>query len=184
MNKSLENELEKKLDKKLEEIFLKYNNNTTPYFSLSGQKLWGRVVSLYDGDTLTIALNVFGGIYKFSVRMNGIDTCEIKSKNEKNKELACFARSRILSLITEKDVSETSTWNDRRKINNILNKSMYFVWVECFDFDKYGRLLANIYKYENSQEHFSQILLREKLAYEYKGDTKLTEEEQVNCLIK
>jgi endonuclease YncB( thermonuclease family) len=116
--------------------------------------------------------------------MNGIDTCEIKSKNEKNKELACFARSRLLSLVTDKEVSETSTWNDRRKINNILNKSMYFVWVECFDFDKYGRLLANIYKEENSQEHFSQILLREKLAYEYKGDTKLTDEEQVECLNK
>ena len=170
--------------KQLEEIFKNYNNNTTPQFSLNGQKLWGRVVSLYDGDTLTISLNVFTGIYKFSVRMNGIDTCEIKSKNEKNKELACFARSRLLSLITGKDVSEMSVLNDRRKINNFLNKGMYFVWVECLDFDKYGRLLANIYKNENSSECFSQILIKEKLAYEYKGDTKMTEEEQVECLEK
>ena len=71
----------------LEEIFKKYDNNTTPHFSLNGQKLWGRVVSLYDGDTLTIALNVFDAIYKFSVRMNGIDTCEIKSKNDSIKIL-------------------------------------------------------------------------------------------------
>ena len=167
---------------KLEEIFKNYDNNTTPHFSLNGQKLWGRVVSLYDGDTLTIALNVFTGVYKFSVRMNGIDTCEMKSKCDKNKELAKSARSRLLSLITEKDISETSTWNDRRKINNILNKGMYFVWVECLDFDKYGRLLANIYKDEISTENFSQILIKEKLAYQYKGDTKLTEEEQVECL--
>jgi endonuclease YncB( thermonuclease family) len=168
--------------KQLEEIFKNYNNNTTPQFSLNGQKLWGRVVSLYDGDTLTIALNVFTGVYKFSVRMSGIDTCEIKSKNEKNKELACFARSRLLSLITGKDVSEMSVLNDRRKINNFLNKGMYFVWVECLDFDKYGRLLANIYTNENSSENFSSILIKEKLAYEYKGDTKMTEEEQVECL--
>ena len=169
----------------LEEIFKKYDNNTTPHFSLNGQKLWGRVVSLYDGDTLTIALNVFDAIYKFSVRMNGIDTCEIKSKNEKNKEIACFARSRLLSLITGKDVSEMSVLNDRRKINNYLNKGMYFVWVECFEFDKYGRLLAHVYCDdcgEKSKESFSSILLKEKLAYEYKGDTKLTEEEQVSCL--
>ena len=164
--------------------FKNYNNNTTPHFSLNGQKLWGRVVSLYDGDTLTIALNVFTGIYKFSVRMNGIDTCEMKSKNEKNKELAKSARSCLLSLITGKDISETSTWNDRRKINNILNKGMYFVWVECLDFDKYGRLLANIYPDENSIECFSQVLIKEKLAYEYKGDTKMTEEQQVECLGK
>ena len=120
---------------KLEELFKNYDNTTTPHFSLSGQKLWGRVVSLYDGDTLTIALNVFSSVYKFSVRMNGIDTCEIKSKNEKNKEIACFARSRLLSLITGKDVSEMSVLNDRRKINNYLNKGMYFVLVECFEFD-------------------------------------------------
>ena len=167
---------------KLEEIFKKYDNNTTPHFSLNGQKMWGRVVSLYDGDTLTVALNVFTGVYKFSVRMNGIDTCEMKSKNDKNKELAKNARSRLLSLITEKDISETSTWNDRRKINNILNKGMYFVWVECLDFDKYGRLLANIYPDENSTENFSQVLIKDKLAYEYKGDTKITEEEQVKEL--
>ena len=167
---------------KLEEIFKKYDNNTTPHFSLNGQKMWGRVVSLYDGDTLTVALNVFTGVYKFSVRMNGIDTCEMKSKNDKNKELAKNARSRLLSLITEKDISETSTWNDRRKINNVLNKGMYFVWVECLDFDKYGRLLANIYLNENSTENFSQVLIKDKLAYEYKGDTKMTEEEQVKEL--
>jgi len=167
---------------KLEEIFKKYDNNTTPHFSLNGQKMWGRVVSLYDGDTLTVALNVFTLVYKFSVRMNGIDTCEMKSKNEKNKELAKSARSRLLSLITGKDLTETSTWNDRRKINNILNKGMYFVWLECFDFDKYGRLLANIYPDENSTENFSQVLIKDKLAYEYKGDTKMTEEEQVECL--
>jgi endonuclease YncB( thermonuclease family) len=155
---------------------------TTPQFSLNGQKMWGRVVNVYDGDTLTIALNVFNNVYKFSVRMNGIDTCEIKSKNEKNKELACISRSRLLSLITGKDISETSTWNDRRKINNILSKTVYCIWVECLEFDKYGRLLANIYKDDNSKEYFSQILINEKLAYEYKGDTKLTEEEQVDVL--
>jgi endonuclease YncB( thermonuclease family) len=116
--------------------------------------------------------------------MNGIDTCEMKSKNDKNKELAKNARSRLLSLITGKDLTETSTWNDRRKINNILNKGMYFVWVECLDFDKYGRLLANIYSDENSTENFSQVLIKDKLAYQYKGDTKLTEEEQVECLGK
>ena len=166
----------------LEEIFKDYDNNTTQSFSLNGQKLWGRVVSVYDGDTLTIALNVFSGVYKFSVRMNGIDTCEMKSKNDKNKELAKNARSRLLSLITLKDVNEMSVLTDRRKINNYLNKGMYFVWVECLDFDKYGRLLANVYLDENSTENFSQILIKEKLAYEYKGDTKMTEEEQVESL--
>ena len=66
-------------------------------------------------------------------------------------------------------------------------EGMYFVWVECLDFDKYGRLLANVYNLNTeikSDNSFSSILLKEKLAYVYNGDTKLTEEEQVECLNK
>ena len=168
-------------------ISQKFSNstyNSTPFFSLNGKKMYCRVVNVYDGDTITVVLNIFDGFYKFSVRLNGIDTCEIKSKNEKNKEFACFARSRLISLITDKDTSETSLLKDRRMINNFLNKNVYCVWIECLDFDKYGRLLANIYKNENTSscESFSSILLKEKLAYTYTGETKLTEEEQLDTL--
>jgi endonuclease YncB( thermonuclease family) len=169
----------------MEQKFINSNYNSTPFFTLNGKKMYCRVVNVYDGDTITVVLNIFDGFYKFSVRMNGIDTCEIKSKNEKNKELACFARSRLISLITDKDISETSLLKDRRTINNFLNKNVYCVWIECLDFDKYGRLLANIYKNDNvltPSESFSSILLKEKLAYTYTGETKLTEEEQLNTL--
>lgn len=172
----------------MEQILEKFTNsnyNSTPFFTLNGKKMYCRVVNVYDGDTITVVINIFDGFYKFSVRMNGIDTCELKSKNEKNKELACFARSRLISLITNKDISETTLLKDRRMINNFLNKNVYCVWIECLDFDKYGRLLANIYKSDNSltpSESFSSILLKEKLAYTYTGETKLTEEEQLNTL--
>jgi endonuclease YncB( thermonuclease family) len=161
--------------------FTDHNYNSTPQFTLNGKKMYGRVVNVYDGDTITVVLNIFDGFYKFNIRMSGIDTCELKSKNEKNKELACFARSRLISLITNKDISETNLLKDRRIINNFLNKNVYCVWVECLDFDKYGRLLANIRLHENS-ENFSSILVKEKLAYKYNGDTKLTEEEQIETL--
>ena len=168
----------------MEQKFINSNYNSTPFFTLNGKKMYCRVVNVYDGDTITVVLNIFDGFYKFSVRINGIDTCEIKSKNEKNKELACFARSRLISLITDKDISETTLLKDRRMINNFLNKNVYCVWIECLDFDKYGRLLANIYKNENASscESFSSILLKEKLAYTYTGETKLTEEEQLDTL--
>lgn len=163
--------------------FVNFNYNSTPYFSLNGKKMYGRVVNVYDGDTITVVLNIFDGFYKFSVRLNGIDTCELKSKNEKNKELACFARSRLISLITNKDISETTLLKDRKMINNFLNKNVYCVWIECLDFDKYGRLLANVFSIEKtSSESFSNILLKEKLAYKYTGETKLTEEEQLFTL--
>jgi endonuclease YncB( thermonuclease family) len=172
------------LQKDIESIshkFTEFNYNSTPHFTLNGKKMYGRVVSVYDGDTITIVLNIFNDFYKFNVRLSGIDTCEVKSKNEKNKELACFARSRLISLITNKDISETIVLKDRRMINNFLSKNVYCVWVECLDFDKYGRLLANICSHENS-ENFSSMLIKEKLAYKYEGNTKLTEEEQLDSL--
>jgi len=170
----------------MELISQNFNNftyNSTPHFTLNGKKMWGRIVSVHDGDTVTIVLNIFDGFYKFNVRLNGIDTCELKSKNEKNKELACFARSRLLSLITKKEISETTLLKDRRMINNFLNKNTYCVWIECLEFDKYGRLLGNIYSDNKSvNESFSNLLIKEKLAYNYTGETKLTEQEQLETL--
>ena len=44
----------------------------------------GKVIKVYDGDTITIASRVPGlynsPIYKFSVRLNGIDSPEMKGK--------------------------------------------------------------------------------------------------------
>lgn len=166
----------------LKDFFLKKNYNSTSFFTLKGQNLYGRVVNVHDGDTITVVINIFDSFYKFNIRLNEIDTCEITSKNEKVKELAILSRNKLISLITEKDVSEISILNNRKSINIFLNENVYCVWIECLDFDKYGRLLANIFSDENSKESFSSILLKENLAYKYKGATKLSEDEQINCL--
>ena len=45
----------------------------------------GRVIKVYDGDTITIASKLpfnDSPLYRLSVRLNGIDTPEIKGKNE------------------------------------------------------------------------------------------------------
>jgi hypothetical protein len=141
----------------MEQKFINSNYNSTPFFTLNGKKMYCRVVNVYDGDTITVVLNIFDGFYKFSVRMNGIDTCEIKSKNEKNKELACFARSRLISLITDKDISETSLLKDRRMINNFLNKNVYCAWIECLDFEFYTKYNENFFLIQKGKSIFTQI---------------------------
>jgi len=49
----------------------------------------GRVIKIYDGDTITIAAKLpnfyfwnKSPIYRFNIRLNGIDCPEIKSKNK------------------------------------------------------------------------------------------------------
>lgn len=165
------------------DLFRQYGG-ATPEFSLNNMKTTARVVSVYDGDTLTVVLPVFSTFFKFNVRMSGIDTCEIKSKSPKNKELAYRARNRLFQLITGKaiDASGIDSWK-RKQVDEFLEADVYLVNIHCQEFDKYGRLLATVYPTSPiDAPSFSDTLLKDRLAYVYQGDTKLTEEDQVRLL--
>ena len=164
---------------KIDFDFAKYNIHT-PEFTLRGFNTLGRLVNIIDGDSLSIVLPVFGNFYKYSVRLNGIDTCEMRSKNSENKNLAIAARNALLELVTGHKVTDQTT---RQLVQEILDKRVIVVFVECLDFDKYGRLLANVYfQMDNDRINLSDYLLKHKLAYEYTGNTKLTEGEQLEVL--
>jgi endonuclease YncB( thermonuclease family) len=149
----------------------KYNN--TPSFSLQNLECYCRVVKIHDGDTFTIILPVFNSFYRFSVRLVDIDTCEIKSNNPTCKMIATNARKRLFELVTK----QTSDLND-----SFLSDNVNLVYIKCKDFDKYGRLLGDVYKTDEDDKSFSEILMEEKLAYFYDGKKKLTEEEQIEIL--
>ena len=55
-----------------------YDN--TSIFSLEGKTLSAKCVDIYDGDTLTLTVSIAGNIYKFKMRLSGIDTPEIRPK--------------------------------------------------------------------------------------------------------
>ena len=110
----------------------------------------GRVIRVYDGDTITIAARVpllkNRDIYKFSIRINRIDCPEIKTKNNEEKLYAL----RVRDLLSEK----------------IMNK---MVKVEILKTDKYGRYLAEIYY---KRENISDWLLNNRYAIPYDGGKK------------
>lgn len=154
----------------------------TPYMTLNGLVTKARVVSVYDGDTLTLVIPFNGSVYKFNCRMMGIDTCEIKSKLQKNKDNAVRARNRVLQLIGVPihDLDMTLT---RAKIQSLLAEKVYTCWVKCYENEKFGRTLVDVRANEDPlSPTLAQILIDEKLAYEYKGETKLTEEQQTHLL--
>ena len=86
----------------------------------------GKVIKVYDGDTITIASKLNNStddtIYRFSVRLAGIDCAEIKSKTEFEKNLAICSRDALHGKIIDK-----------------------FVDLRNVSVEKYGRLLANVY---------------------------------------
>lgn len=155
-----------------------FNDTNTPLFSFNGVNGMSRVVDITDGDTIKAIINFKGDYYKIIVRLNNIDTCETKSKCEANKNLGINAKKRLYNLITNKTI-ET---NDKKLIKKELNDNCYLIYLKCYDFDKYGRVLGDIYKNENDDLSFSSILINEKLAYIYGGKTKLTEEDQLELL--
>jgi endonuclease YncB( thermonuclease family) len=149
---------------------------STPELSINGLNSYGRLIDIYDGDTIKVILPTFGSYYKFTIRLNDIDTCEIRSKDKILQDNAIKARDRLFELAT------TSKVNTKNDIKKILEADVYLVWVECCNKDKYGRVLANIYKDKGSIKSFSEILLEEKLAYKYEGKTKLSDDDLKNEL--
>jgi endonuclease YncB( thermonuclease family) len=121
-------------------INLEDTNKDIPEFSLCGLTLKGKIVEVYDGDTCKIVLPLQNCVYKFTCRLNGIDAPEIKPRKDKpNREaeiiLARKARQELLKLIIP---------------NNTVRKSKmtYFLSVKCLEFDKYGRLLVELFTQE------------------------------------
>jgi endonuclease YncB( thermonuclease family) len=163
----------------LDDYKLKYKDHgqDTPYFSMSGVKTYARVCDVYDGDTITIVIEFNGIFLKFKTRLMGIDTCEIKSKNGENKSLALKARNRLIEMLTQKTLPAEAS--NKKSIAQLFEEEVYLVWVHCYDFDKYGRLLADCYECQSNDISLSDMLIKENLAYGYNGETKLTEAQQV-----
>lgn len=158
----------------LRTTFQPYGFNT-PEWTLQGQQLYGRIVDVYDGDTVTIVLPVHGSYYKYQARLEGIDTCEMKSADSENKKSAIKARNRLMQLCGLDCALDNPL--TRKEIRALLDKQVTVVFATCGSFDKYGRLLLSLSK-DKGTPSFAHVLLNEKLAYAYQGDTKLTEEEQ------
>lgn len=160
-----------------------YNFDNTTNFSFNNKIFYARVVDIYDGDTCTCIFYFNDNYYKFKIRLANIDTCEIKSKDEENKKLANDAKNRLYTLITKNNDIIT-----KQELKIKLNSNVYIVKLLCGEFDKYGRLLGWLFDKTTTNMNidfsYNKILLNENLAYEYHGQTKLSEKEQINVLKK
>jgi len=120
--------------------------NTEPFVP---QITEGKVIKVYDGDTITIAARLpyrDAPISRFSVRLSGIDSPELKTHNPNEKIAAIMSRDKLHDLIFDKIVT-------------LQNVSL----------EKYGRILADVYL---DQLHVNQWLLDNHCAVEYDGGKK------------
>jgi endonuclease YncB( thermonuclease family) len=153
--------------------------SATPKLSLHGIKTFARFLGNYDGDTCTLVIPFHGQCYKFNVRLLGIDTCEMKSKNVKCKELAIKARDRVFQLATS--LHFDAKWT-RKQLAANMDATIHLVWIECAGMDKYGRPLVDMYQPADLAHTFQDTLVSEKLACAYDGESKMTDEQQIASL--
>jgi endonuclease YncB( thermonuclease family) len=145
---------------------------SSPWFTLSGMEADVRVIDIIDGDSLIFVMHFNGAFHKFRGRLAGIDTCELSSTNPTNKQLAHQAKKRLYQLVTRKDPPE-----GRLCMKKTLFQDKYMVRCKLGGFDKFGRVLVDLFA-AGGLDSFSDILVREKLAYRYKGNKKMSEAQQ------
>jgi endonuclease YncB( thermonuclease family) len=132
------------------------NTNDIPYFSFKGKIFYALYCNIYDGDTFSVVFNYNEEIIKYKCRCIGYDSPEMKpllsNENRINeKELAIKSKNRFEELL-----------------NKHPNK---IIKIECFDFDKYGRLLIKVWNMVDTKS-INEIMIEEGHGKPYKGGTK------------
>lgn len=137
------------MEEKIKE--LKDTNNDIPLFSLNGKTFLCKVVDVYDGDTCSIVINLFGKFTKFKLRLSGYDS------PEKRPSLS----------LPNRDEIKRKAEKARQALIDIIGDELLVV--KCSKWDKYGRLLGVLYKKEFN---INEYMIKNGYGYEYHGGTK------------
>lgn len=139
-------------EKKLKEI----NEKDVEYFSFKGKIFYAKPCHIYDGDTFSSIFEFKDEIIKYKCRAMGYDTAEMKPKlNVENREY-------------EKELAKKA----KERFTELLNKHPSgLVKIECLEFDKYGRLLVNIWNHID-EESINDLMIKEGHGKKYLGGKK------------
>ena len=125
--------------------------NDAPFFTLKNNCFEGKVVHMYDGDTIHVIMETFGTVFKWRCRIAHIDCPELRTRNAEEKSQGYIARDVVRDLLMNK-----------------------IVRLKCLDFDKYGRLLVEITVCIDEKDVLlHEWLIANNYAQPYEGKTKL-----------
>jgi endonuclease YncB( thermonuclease family) len=149
---SIDSEILKIESEKLKNL----DDKKIPYFSFKGKTFYAKPCNIYDGDTFSVLFDYKGDIIKYRCRCMGYDCPEMKpSLKHENREL-------------EKELAHKS----KDRFTELLNKHPSgLVKIECLEFDKYGRMLLNVFNMIDTKS-INEIMIEEKHGKPYFGGTK------------
>jgi endonuclease YncB( thermonuclease family) len=134
------------------------NREAMPCFSFNGKILYGIPANIYDGDTFSLIFVYNNETIKYRCRSLGYDSPEMKPplKNkdrDKEKEVAKLAKMRFQELLFKNPNGMVS--------------------VHCHNFDKYGRILVEIWNGVDEQS-INHTMIEEGHGKIYHGGKKVS----------
>lgn len=111
------------------------NPKTVKEFSFDGFECLGRVVRVHDCDTMTVMFQYNGDLCKKNLRLNGIDAPELRSTVQQEADLSKAGQKFLSDLTLDK-----------------------IIRIKMGDFDKYGRILADIATYDTNEDIIKKII--------------------------
>ena len=118
------------------------HDRTTPMFGWEGRSFRARIVDAHDGDTVRVVFRTDDETYKqFILRLAGIDTPEINSKDLREAAAAVRARDRLLQLLAPRVFPGGAAYS-KKDVLRLLHDEVVLVDIDLRTADKYGRTLA------------------------------------------
>ena len=176
--------MEQVFDFEQKQLLLNCKDCNIGTFTLKDKEFYAKVVNVYDADTCRTVFFLNDQLVKYTVRLKGLDSPEIRPPSsdiyrEYQILEAKKSRNRLIQLCTTCKL-ELESKLTKTKIQKIINENQQIIKLKCYEFDKYGRLLADLYYTENIENTeptviekcINKQLIEEGYAYEYDGGKK------------
>lgn len=116
-------------------------DENTITFCLKGIRTMGKVVGVHDGDTLKVVINYRGCLTKFTCRMSGYDSPELKDKDNPD---SWIATNTLVNECTDVSINVNEKLG-AKEIANLMKQNTKTLTVEFLGSDKYGRELIKLH---------------------------------------
>lgn len=134
------------------------------YFNFEGLECPVKIVDIYDGDTISVIFHYRNQYYKYRCRLRRINSDELHLivKRENDTKLANQARIKLAEKILGCDVDLECK---RSQLREMLSNHTSLNYCKFYDFDKYGRLLIELYETEECHsQNLNDFLINHGLA--------------------
>lgn len=120
---------------------LKLSSKFTQELNFKNKTFLCKVVDVYDGDTVKVVFYFHDVLYRWNVRLYGINTPEMRPS-----KLNPLRKSIKANAIKSRDF-----------LKSLFQTTNNLVYIECGDFDKYGRLLGTFF-YKDTIRFFDESI--------------------------